>query len=391
MPRTKITKERARRRGEGSLRKRTVSGRVRWEARVPAGKTKDGVRRSFYGKSVDEAISKRDAYLREAKQPIPDEPNVVQTTVADFAKVFLESRKRNSRTATCEGYEKVLRLHVLPYIGTRKITVLTDTDVTRLYKQLETKVSASMRKRVHVTLRTLLNYAVERKAITVSPLATIKQDVPRYKPPAVRPLSEAQVASLLKAARGDRLAALFTLALDSGARQGEMFGLEWDNVDLDKGMIYICQAAVETIEGVEIKPPKTKHSYRNVPITPETVKALRQRKAIAAREGLADRRLVFPSERGHVLIKSNFLRDTWNPIRKAAGIPNARFHDLRHSCATMLLKANVHPKVVQERLGHFSVSLTLDTYSAFIPSMQAEAAQALSGILGRLQRSRKSV
>jgi hypothetical protein len=94
---------------------------VRWEARVPAGKTKDGVRRSFYGKSVDEAISKRDAYLREAKQPIPDEPDVVQTTVSDFVKVFLESRKRNSRTATCTGYSAVLRLHVLPYIGTRKI------------------------------------------------------------------------------------------------------------------------------------------------------------------------------------------------------------------------------------------------------------------------------
>jgi integrase len=388
MPRTETAKKRARKRGEGSLRQRTVGGRIFWEARLPASKSSRRVRESFYGKTIEEAVAKRNAYLVEAGKPVPPDEPLPATSVADFAQVFLENRKRNKRPATYESYETTLRVHVLPHIGSRKMATLRDTDVTRLYRQLEDSVSPSMRKRVHTALRAMLNYAVERKAIAVSPLATIKQDVPRYKPPAVHPLTESQVASLLKASRKDRQEALIVLALDSGARQGELFGLHWDDVNLAKGEVYIHQAASETADGVTIQEPKTPHSRRNLPITPETVKALRNRKAIAAREGLADCPLVFPSERGHVLRKANFLRDTWNPIRKAAGIPTARFHDLRHTTATMLLKANVHPKVVQERLGHFSVALTLDTYSAFIPSMQAGAAKALSGILGRLQRSR---
>jgi integrase len=146
-----------------------------------------------------------------------------------------------------------------------------------------------MRKRVHVTLRAMLNYAVETKAIAVSPLATIKQDVPRYRRKPIHPLSDAEVTRLLKAAKGDRLEAMFHLALDSGARQGELFALHWDDTDLTKASVRIWRAASETkVDGVSIGPLKTDNAARSIPITKTTVTALKRRKAIAAQEGLSE-------------------------------------------------------------------------------------------------------
>jgi integrase len=157
---------------------------------------------------------------------------------------------------------------------------------------------------------------------------------------------------------------------------------------LQRRTVYICEAASLTSEGgVEIGELKSNHARRNIKITSATVKALRERKAFAAREGLAECPLVFPSKQGYVLGASNFTAKTWGPIRKKAAITK-RFHDLRHTMATTLLKNNIHPKVVQERLGHASIVLTLDTYSAFIPSMQTGAAEALEKNFKRLSRKK---
>jgi integrase len=326
--------------------------------------------------------------LREHGKPVPREAGSKPITLSEFAKTFLDHRKTHKKPATYRDYENTLRLHIVPYIGTVKLAELSDEQIKAMYRTLESKVSPSMRKRVHVTLRALLNYGLECKAIKSSPLATIRQDVPRYKKQPVRPLDEPQVARLLKAAKGDRLESLFILALDSGARQGELFALEWRDLDLKKGMVYIQRAASETPDGIVVGDLKTEKSRRNLPITKGTIKALQERRTIARREGLANCEFVFPSERGHVMRKSNFIRRVWEPIRKAAGIPSARFHDLRHTTATMLCRANQHPRVIQDRLGHASIVQTMDTYSAWLPSMQTGAAKALEQVLGRLSRQK---
>jgi integrase len=274
----------------------------------------------------------------------------------------------------------------LPHIGDVQLTELTDERILAMYRDLETKVSPSMRKRVHVTLRTCLNYALECKDIKSSPLATIRQNAPRHKSKPVIPLEEAEISLLLQAAKGNRLEALITLALDTGMRQGELFALRWSDIDLSKGKVYVQRAASETPDGVVVDYCKTEKSRRELDITRVAANALRQRKALAMREGLGDCALVFPSEQGCVMRKSNFARRIWEPMRKAAKLPGLKFHTLRHTAAVLLLKANVHPKIVSERLGHASVSITLDVYSAWIPGLQAQAAEAMAGILGRLRQ-----
>lgn len=390
-------KGRRRGRGEGTVYPKsktwTTKSGVKHQKTIWVAKSANGeVERT--GATAAEAREARDRYLREHGQPVPRNQRAAPMTVAQFAEVFLEHRKRKKRPATHRDYAVTITLHILPYIGDVKLTELTDERVKAFYEILEAKVSASMRARVHRTLRAMLNYAMEckdaakRPILRSSPLATIKQNAPRYKPSPVRPLEEGEVGSVLESAEGHRLAAIFDTALDAGARQGELFALEWTDCDFNRRTIFIQHAASETNGVVTIGPCKTGKG-RRIDISPETVAALRQRQAIALKEGSGDCRLVFPSERGQVLRKSNFIRRVWEPIRKKAGIPNARFHDLRHTCAIMLLKENVHPKIVQERLGHASIKTTLDIYSAWIPTLQERAADAISHVFGRLRRKRK--
>ena len=338
----------------------------------------------FSGSSFEEARAKRDDYLRENGKPLPRTERPKPITVKAFSEVFLENRKTHKRFATYRDYKFTLA-HINPYIGDLKIGELSDDHIKAMYRALEAKVSLSMRKRVHVTLRAVLNYAIECKKIRFSPLATMKQDTPHYKPPEIRPLEDTEIMRLFQAVKDDRLEALYILALDSGARQGELFALEWPDLDLERRSVFIQRQAVEVEGGIQIERCKTEKSRRRLEISADTVQSLKRRKAKAMKEGLGDCRLVFPTESGKVLHKSNFTRKMWEPLKKAAKL-SCRFHDLRHTCAVLCLIDDVHPKVVQERLGHASIVQTMDTYSAWIPSLQAGAAAAISHAFKRLNK-----
>ncbi|MGA8475790.1 MAG: tyrosine-type recombinase/integrase [Candidatus Cybelea sp.] len=409
MPRTREVAQRRRTRGEGTIYEKTRTwktsdGKTRskkiWVAEVSEGFiTKGGLskrqRRRFTANTAAEARVKRDRYLQQKGEPIPEAPEVDPATVSEFIPRFLAHwsthprRDGKSRSpATLHSYEKTLRLHVQPYLGKVQLAELSPARLKTFYTSLEPCVSPSMRARVHAALRAMLNHA-RYEGIVVRPLFdSIRPAIPRYKRPPVEPLNEKQIAALLKAAKGHRIAeALIPLALDSGMREGELIGLRWEDVDIRGRKIHVRKAASEVAGEISMEAPKS-GSGRSIPVSEATIAALKRRKAIAGREGLADCELVFPAERGGPLYKSNFLRETWGPLREAAGIRKARFHDLRHTCATMLLKANLHPKVVQERLGHSSIVLTMDTYSAFLPSMQAGAALAMGRALNRLSRAK---
>jgi integrase len=412
MPRTKAPrKARRRTRGEGTVYSQTRTwttkdGKTRsktlWVAALSEGREADGsggtrrARRFFYADTAAAARAARDAYLRKKGEPVPVAIEMDPTTVEQFVDVFLDEWRRRPTLrgkphspATIDSYRITLAQHVTPHIGSRRLADLRSYDITALYKQLEAKVSSSMRARVHTALRVLLGFAVEEKILAVSPLVGIaKGKIPRHRRPKVQSLEPIQVARLLKAAKEDRLGAMIRLALDSGARQAELFGLEWRDIEFAKRRVRIRRSVSETSAGLSVGDLKTDTSMRNVDVSAETIAALKRRKAFAAREDLGDCAIVFPSERGYYLRKSNFLRETWNPIRKAAKIPDARFHSLRHTCATLLLSAGVHPKVVQERLGHASIQLTLDTYSDVLPTMQKQAADEIGAVLSRLDRQK---
>jgi integrase len=194
-------------------------------------------------------------------------------------------------------------------------------------------------------------------------------------------LSQTEAHTLLDAARGDRLEALYRLALATGAREGELLGLRWSDVDLDGGVIRIRRTLLGTPDGLAFAEPKTATSRRAIPIGAATIAALRAHRQRQAEERLSD--LVFSNTLGGPVNAGEMLRAAFYPLLRRAGLPRIRFHDLRHTAATLILSGGVHPKIVAERLGHSTPMLTLTVYSHVTPTMQRAAADELDAVLAR--------
>ena len=197
----------------------------------------------------------------------------------------------------------------------------------------------------------------------------------------MRVFTPAQVVTFLDAARGDRFEALYVLAVTTGLRQGELFGLQWDDIDPGHGALQVRHQLRELNGRLWLAPPKTATARRKVHLPAFAVAALRAHRARMLAEG-HPHGLVFCDTDGQPHRKSNVLRRSFVPVLERAGLPRIRFHDLRHTAATLLLQQGVHPKVVQEMLGHSQISLTLDTYSHVLPSLGEDAARRLDTLLG---------
>jgi integrase len=204
----------------------------------------------------------------------------------------------------------------------------------------------------------------------------------------MRVLTSEQARTLLDVAKDDRLCALYVLALSTGMRQGELLGLRWRDVDLDRGSLQV-RTTLQKVrgQGLVFVEPKTSTSRRTITLSPSAVGALRQHRTRQLAERMAcgpvwqDGDLVFPDPLGRPMDGIHLLRYEFVPLLKHAGLPAVRFHDLRHTAATLLLLQGVHPKVVQEMLGHATISITLDTYSHVLPNMHRDASMALEQML----------
>jgi integrase len=175
---------------------------------------------------------------------------------------------------------------------------------------------------------------------------------------------------------------LFVVAVHCGLRAGELLGLKWDDVDLEAGALRVRRTLSETGDGPIFEPPKDGKG-RNVPLTNTAVQALRDHLARQMQEiggGYEDRGLVFASQTGNTMSASNLVNRNFKPLLKRARLPVIRLHDLRHTCATLLLVKGVHPKYVQELLGHANISITLDTYSHVIPGMGNQTVMAMEEV-----------
>jgi integrase len=197
----------------------------------------------------------------------------------------------------------------------------------------------------------------------------------------IRPLSPEQARRLLHEARGDRFEALYVLALTTGLRQGELLGLRWEDVDLSAKRLRVRRTLV-TGSKLTFGQPKSSRGRRGVALTPHAADSLTVHRDQQQDGSLYDRTgLVFCTSKGTPIAPQNLVRRCFKPLLKRAGLPNIRFHDLRHTCATLLLGRGVHPKVVQDLLGHAQITLTLDTYSHVLPDMQAEVVDAMQDVL----------
>jgi integrase len=202
-------------------------------------------------------------------------------------------------------------------------------------------------------------------------------------------LSPDESRRLMHHAEGNRLEALYVLALTTGMRQGELLGLQWTDLDLDNAALNIVRTLHQLPGGFTFTEPKTARSRRQILLTKTASAALRRHRALQAEDrlkagpGWQDQDLVFTTGAGGPLGSSHVLRQQFYPLLDTAGLPRIRFHDLRHTAATLLLGQGIHPKIVSEMLGHSNIAITMDLYSHVTPTMQREAVEALESLLVR--------
>jgi integrase len=364
---------------EGSISQRSDG---RWVARVTV---PGGRRLNLYGKTRAEAAAKLTNALKGlADHTLPTEPS---TTVDAFLTAWLRDvASIRLRPRTLRSYEQLARLHILPTIGKLRLNKLTPVHLARLYTQLAQGSAPRSAGHVHRLLHVALSTAVMWGLLGANPADRV--DVPRYVRPEIQALTLEQAKALLSAARNDGLEALFVLALTTGMRQAELLGLKWGDVDLAEGTVQVRRSIYRVAgKGWVESEPKTARSRRNLVLAAPAVDALRRHRASQAKIRLAtgseweNRDLVFCNAFGRPLEQSNIRTRSLIPLLKKAGLPPIRFHDLRHSAASLLLAMGVHPKIVQEQLGHSSIAITLDLYSHAMPSLQADAAKRLGDLL----------
>jgi integrase len=266
-------------------------------------------------------------------------------------------------------------VHIVPALGHIKLKKLTPLHVQQFYgAKLESGLSKRTVEYIHTVLHAALKQAVRWELVPRNVTEAVDPPRPNNKERPTFTLEQARL--LLEAARGDRFEALYVLAIHTGMRRGELLGLSWDDVDLEKGLLHVRQALAP--DGKSFGYPKTAKGRRRLRLTSETVDALKKHRIAQNEERLRqgsswrDHGLVFCSMVGTPMSPDNLVRRSYKPLLNRAALPQIPFHCLRHTFATLMMP-NGHPKVVQEMLGHSRVSTTLDIYSHASQDMQDEA------------------
>lgn len=366
---------------EGSIFKRTDDDR--WVAMISLA---TGKRASFYGKTRQEVQRKLAAAQRDQEQGLPVLSD--RQTMAQYLVTWLDSIRPTMEASTWTRHREYVQLHIVPAVGTVRLRDLSAQQVQQLYAQrLAAGLSSSTVHHLHATLHKALKDA-ERLGL-VARNVTKLVNVPRMAETEIHPLTREQARTLLDTVDETRWEALYVMALATGMRLGELLGLRWADLELDTrptALVHV-RAQLKRVEGDWVwKEPKTKRSRRQIALPETVIEVLRRhhsrQDAERVRLGPAytDYDLVFCTQTGGPLIARNVYRNCMGLLDKAK-LPRIRFHDLRHTTATLLLSARVNPKIVSEMLGHASIAITLDIYSHVLPDMQQDAATAMGQLL----------
>lgn len=372
---------RRRNKGEGMFRQR-ADGRYEYRFDVRQ-EGEHRVQKSVYGKTKRECLQKaaeaRDAHRKGALVTGP------RQTFAAYLDRWLDHHILPNRAPkTAASYRQMVRLHIRPALGHLTLNAITAAHLEELYSAKRERLSPRSVAYLHAIIRSALSRAERQGTIGHNPCRRVEP--PRSKRPEIQPLTLDEATRFLTVAATDRLAALWTLALNTGLRQGELLGLRWQDVDSERGTLTVAQT-IQVIDGaIQTGRGKSDKARRTIPIPGPAATLLRHWKARQAEERLragvawADHGLVFTSTVGTPLFPRNVSR-RFHQLLDAAEIDRRGMHTTRHTTATLLLAANEHPKVVQELLGHSQISLTLDTYSHVMPGMRQAAADKLEALL----------
>lgn len=350
---------------------------------LPSGEPK-----RMYGRTKAEAEAKVAVELRKIAEGRPSAPR--DALVGDFLDGWVLRRQRTKRglsPGTVVAYEQLIRLHIAPYIGQRRVSTLVAHDLERLYQILRDKgLSESTIHRVHSLLHVAFKDAERRGETLRNPCDMI--DAPADTPRPRKPLAMADVVKYLKAAREDPDEAFYVLAASSGLRQGELFGLRIPDLDLDDGQIAVPEK-VRRIPGVGMvrSKPKTAAGDRTMAIGGWAVAALRVHLDSLSSSGRPNpQQLVFPSRAGTPREPQNWNRRQWRPFLKRAGIDErTEFRELtRKVHASVAVAEHVDPVTLRNRMGHTDAQTTLDHYAKLITDQDREAARRIDRALIRL-------
>ena len=316
-------------------------------------------------------------------------------TMREWLKRWIDASRQEVAPRTAERYAEIVNNFLAPALGNLQLTKLAPVHIQDAYNRWAAGgrrdgksggLSPRTRRHIHRILSAALGRALEQQLIARNPCDALRRRLPKVERKEMATLDPDQSARLLDAVRHSHIYGPVLIALATGARRGEVLALRWRNVDLDRGIIRIVESLEQTRAGLRFKSPKTERA-RAVTLPSLAVEELRRLKREQA-EGLlalgvrqTEDTLVCARRDGEPLQPQSLTHEFPRFLARLRDIPRVRFHDLRHSHATQLLLAGVHPKVAQERLGHSTVSTTLDLYSHVSATMQEDAAGRLDAAL----------
>lgn len=306
-------------------------------------------------------------------------------TLADHLQNWLSGYvATNCSIRTQDSYRSTVERHLVPRLGQIPLNRLQPESIQSYYAVALKTLSARSVHYHHRLLSQSLKYAVRQRVIVFNPCELV--DPPRAVKAQMRTLTAAELGHLLNVARDSTYFPVIYMASLTGLRQAELLGLRWRDMDLDLLSISVCQTLYKRRGICEFNEPKSPHSRRRISISPRLAlflkgyKAAKQAQFVALGQPVTDDDLVFNTIDG-VPMDPGTLSHGFNRITRRAGLQRFRFHDLRHTFASLMLMAGVHPKIVSEALGHASVAFTLDTYSHVIPGLQEAAMRKLDEIV----------
>jgi integrase len=364
-------------RNEGSLSKRPNG---KWRAQI-----------SIMGKRISYGSQKKEecqTWLHKMQTKVSEGQNFdgSRQTVSEFMSTWLAGAKLSMRFTTWRQYQGLAKNYILPGIGKIKIMELRPDHLQHLFDSLIGKgIGYYAILKAHTMLRSALSRAVKLELIPKNPASLVV--LPRKPATEMHILDESQVNRLLVASIGHRLEALIHLAIIGGMREMELLGLKWTDLDWGKQTLKVERQLLRAHgEGIQFSSPKTKYGKRSLKLGSKTTEILRkhynlqQEDRIKSGDQWRELGLMFPNHFGGPLEFRNLIRD-YRILLQATGLPRIRFHDLRHTAASIMLNHNIPVIVVSRRLGHSKPSITLDIYGHLMANAQDEVAELLDEMI----------
>ena len=377
-------------RSTGHIRQRTPGS---WELRYSLGRDPATGKRRVATATVrgDRRAAEKD--LRRLLRALDTGEHVdpSRMTVREWLAAWLGAIREEVSPKTHERYSEIVMNFLAPELGNLPIIKLAPVHISAAYTQWATEgrrdgkpggLSPRTRRHIHRILKSALARAVEQQLIPRNPADAFKKRLPKVERKEMVTLTAEQAARLLESIKHSRVYWPVLIALSTGMRRGEILALRWRNIDLERGIVRVVESLEQTKAGLRFKAPKTEKA-RAITLPSFAVEALRRLKRQQAEELLAlgvrqsAEMLACGRHDGEPMPPRSLTHEFAKIAGRAKDVPRVRFHDLRHSHATQLLSAGVHPKVAQERLGHSTITTTLDLYSHVTETMQGDAAAKL--------------